>query len=56
MGKVEIITDGSVLRIPYTNDSSFSKIVDASVNSNYPLYEMERTAVTMDNVYLEVVK
>ena len=56
MGKVEIITDGSVLRIPYTNDSSFSKIVDASVNSNSPLYEMERTAVTMDNVYLEVVK
>jgi len=56
MGNKEIITKDSILRIPYTNKKSFTQIIDASVKSNCPLYEMERTAVTMDNIYLEVVK
>ena len=56
IGNKEIITKGTILRIPYTNEKSFTQIIDASVNSNCPLYEMERTAVTMDNIYLEVVK
>ena len=53
--KSEIKTDGTIIHIPFIDDSTFTHIINASVDSGCPLYEMERTAVTMDNIYLEVV-
>lgn len=43
------------IRVPYTNDDSFKEIISAAASANCQLYEMERVAVTMDNIYLEVV-
>ena len=54
--KNNITVNGDVLRIPYSSDKTFTQIIDASVKSKCPLYEMERASVTMDNVYLDVVK
>tara|TARA_B100001029_G_scaffold80047_1_gene65621 strand:- start:1834 stop:2742 length:909 start_codon:yes stop_codon:yes gene_type:complete len=54
--KNDITVNGDVLRIPYSGDKTFTQIIDASVKSKCPLYEMERDSVTMDNVYLDVVK
>jgi hypothetical protein len=44
------------LRVPYVNDQTFQQIIDAAVENNCQLYEMERSKVTMDNIYLEVVE
>ena len=43
------------IRIPYKDDDSFKEIISAAAKANSQLYEMERVAVTMDNIYLEVV-
>ena len=43
------------IRIPYKNDDSFKEIISAAATARCQLYEMERIAVTMDNIYLEVV-
>ena len=43
------------IRIPYKDDNSFKEIISATAKANSQLYEMERVAVTMDNIYLEVV-
>ena len=43
------------IRIPYKDDNSFKEIISAAAKANSQLYEMERVAVTMDNIYLEVV-
>ena len=43
------------VRIPYKDDNSFKEIISAAAKANSQLYEMERVAVTMDNIYLEVV-
>ena len=43
------------IRIPYKNEESFKEIISAAANAKCQLYEMERIAVTMDNIYLEVV-
>lgn len=43
------------MRIPYKDDNSFKEIISAAAKANSQLYEMERVAVTMDNIYLEVV-
>ena len=43
------------IRIPYKNDDSFKEIISAASKAKCQLYEMERVAVTMDNIYLEVV-
>ena len=43
------------IRIPYKDDNSFKEIISAAAKANSQLYEMERVAVTMDNLYLEVV-
>ena len=56
MGKIDISTNGFIVRIPYSSDKSFTQIIEASVKSKCPLYEMERSSVTMDNIYLDVVK
>ena len=44
-----------LIRIPYKDDNSFKEIISAAAKANSQLYEMERVAVTMDNIYLEVV-
>jgi len=44
------------IRIPYKSDDSFKEIISAAAKAKCQLYEMERVAVTMDNIYLEVVK
>ena len=54
--KNDITVKSDVLRIPYSSDKTFTQIIDASVRSKCPLYEMERASITMDNVYLDVVK
>jgi hypothetical protein len=54
--KINVTTDGRILRIPYVNDQTFQQIIDAAVENNCQLYEMERSKVTMDNIYLEVVE
>lgn len=43
------------IRIPYKNNDSFKEIISAAATARCQLYEMERIAVTMDNIYLEVV-
>ena len=43
------------IRIPYKDDNSFKEIISAAAKANSQLYEMQRVAVTMDNIYLEVV-
>ncbi len=43
------------IRIPYKNNGSFEEIISAAVKAKCQLYEMERVAMTMDNIYLEVV-
>ena len=43
------------IRIPYNNEESFKEIISAAASAKCQLYEMERIAVTMDNIYLEVV-
>lgn len=43
------------IRIPYENDESFKEIISAAASAKCQLYEMERIAMTMDNIYLEVV-
>ena len=43
------------IRIPYKDDNSFKEIISAAAKANSQLYEMERVAVTMDNIYLEEV-
>tara|TARA_B100001113_G_scaffold134053_1_gene109919 strand:- start:61 stop:966 length:906 start_codon:yes stop_codon:yes gene_type:complete len=43
------------IRIPYKNEESFMEIISAAAKSKCQLYEMERIAMTMDNIYLEVV-
>ena len=43
------------IRIPYKDDNSFKEIISAAAKANSQLYEIERVAVTMDNIYLEVV-
>ena len=43
------------IRIPYKNEESFKEIISAAASAKCQLYEMERIAVTMDNIYLEVV-
>ena len=43
------------IRIPYKDDNSFKEIISAAAKANSQLYEMERVAVTLDNIYLEVV-
>ena len=43
------------IRIPYKDDNSFKEIISAAAKANSQLYEMERVAVNMDNIYLEVV-
>ena len=54
--KINVTTDGRILRVPYVNDQTFQQIIDAAVENNCQLYEMERSKVTMDNIYLEVVE
>ena len=43
------------IRIPYKDDESFKEIISAAASAKCQLYEMERIAMTMDNIYLEVV-
>ena len=43
------------IRIPYKNEESFKEIISAAASAKCQLYEMERIAMTMDNIYLEVV-
>ena len=43
------------IRIPYKNEESFKEIISAAASARCQLYEMERIAMTMDNIYLEVV-
>ena len=43
------------IRIPYNNEESFKEIISAAASARCQLYEMERIAMTMDNIYLEVV-
>ena len=43
------------IRIPYKNKESFKEIISAASSAKCQLYEMERIAMTMDNIYLEVV-
>ena len=43
------------IRIPYKNKESFKEIISAAASAKCQLYEMERIAMTMDNIYLEVV-
>ena len=43
------------IRIPYKNKESFREIISAAASAKCQLYEMERIAMTMDNIYLEVV-
>tara|TARA_B100000959_G_C14773063_1_gene538304 strand:- start:375 stop:869 length:495 start_codon:yes stop_codon:yes gene_type:complete len=53
---ITVMSDGRSLRVPYVNDNTFQQIIDAAVDSKCQLYEMERSKVTMDNIYLEVVE
>ena len=53
--KRNIETTERWIRIPYKDDNSFKEIISAAAKANSQLYEMERVAVTMDNIYLEVV-
>ena len=43
------------IRLPYKNEESFKEIITAAASAKCQLYEMERIAMTMDNIYLEVV-
>ena len=43
------------IRIPYKNEESFKEIISTAASAKCQLYEMERIAMTMDNIYLEVV-
>ena len=43
------------IRSPYKNEESFKEIISAAASAKCQLYEMERIAMTMDNIYLEVV-
>ena len=43
------------IRLPYKNEESFKEIISAAASAKCQLYEMERIAMTMDNIYLEVV-
>ena len=54
--KINLLSDGRTLRVPYLNEDTFQQIIDAAVESKCQLYEMERSKVTMDNVYLEVIE
>jgi hypothetical protein len=54
--KITVKTDGRILRVPYLNDQTFQHIIDAAVDNKCQLYEMERSKVTMDNIYLEVIE
>jgi hypothetical protein len=54
--KITVTTEGRILRVPYLNDQTFQHIIDAAVDNKCQLYEMERSKVTMDNIYLEVIK
>jgi|TARA_B110000438_G_scaffold149617_1_gene143943 ABC-2 type transport system ATP-binding protein len=54
--KINLMSDGRILRVPYVNDNTFQQIIDAVIDSKCQLYEMERSKVTMDNIYLEVVE
>jgi ABC-2 type transport system ATP-binding protein len=54
--EITVTTDGRILRVPYVNDQTFQQIIDAAVDNKCQLYEMERSKVTMDNIYLEVIE
>ena len=56
MKKINLLSDGRTLRVPYVNEETFQQIIDAAVESKCQLYEMERSKVTMDNVYLEAIE
>ena len=48
--------DGRTLLVDYKSEKTFEEIISAAVKNDCQLYEMERMPMTMDNIYLEVVK
>ncbi len=54
--KITAEDNGRVLIVPYKDDSTYDQIIDATIKSKCPLYEMERTSQSMDSVYQEIIK
>ncbi|SVC98992.1 uncharacterized protein METZ01_LOCUS351846, partial [marine metagenome] len=47
---------GRSILVDYKNENTFDNIIASAVKNKCQLYEMERMPMTMDNIYLEVVK
>jgi len=54
--KIAVRDNGRAILVDYKNEKTFDNIVAAAVKNKCQLYEMERMPMTMDNIYLEVVK
>ena len=54
--KIIVKDDGRTLLVDYKSEKTFEEIISAAVKNDCQLYEMERMPMTMDNIYLEVVK
>ena len=54
--KIIVKNDGRTLLVDYKTEKTFAEIIAAAVKNDCQLYEMERMPMTMDSIYLEVVK
>ena len=54
--KIIVKDDGRTLLVDYKSEKTFEEIISSAVKNDCQLYEMERMPMTMDNIYLEVVK
>jgi len=54
--KITVRDSGRSILIDYKNEKTFDNIIASAVKNKCQLYEMERMPMTMDNIYLEVVK
>tara|TARA_B100000953_G_scaffold295093_1_gene285789 strand:+ start:131 stop:1030 length:900 start_codon:yes stop_codon:yes gene_type:complete len=54
--KITVRDNGRSILVDYKNENTFDNIIASAVKNKCQLYEMERMPMTMDNIYLEVVK
>ena len=54
--KIAVRDSGRTILVDYKNEKTFDHIIASAVKNKCQLYEMERMPMTMDNIYLEVVK
>ena len=54
--KITVRDNGRSILVDYKNEKTFDNIIASAVKNKCQLYEMERMPMTMDNIYLEVVK